>query len=122
MASLLATLLFAILPIPDITLYDTAATLEINHFYDGNGDLVFRQLIAWEYAGRVFFWRMDNSGTLSPVKHDSGWAVQWADKDGQLREVWAVSSIVTHTQWDREKEDRQNLGPNVRRRLKTRLP
>jgi hypothetical protein len=90
----------AILPVTDTVLRDTCERFERNNFFDGEGRLVFTQLVAWD-AERVFFWRMAKDGAL-PVERDhvhGGWLLRWNDS-GPMREVRARSYEETWTQHD----------------------
>lgn len=118
-----ALLLLAIVPY-DPVIRDSAPAAEKNHFYDDNGNLVFTQLIVydWPDAEYVWFWAMWNDGDRRPKVHatrdfEGGWRIRF--DDGQnLREIWTSSFIETHTQYDKELLNRELLPKEQRRPLR----
>lgn len=95
-----------------------ADVLEINHYYDDNGKLVFTQLIWWDWDGddhRVRDWRYLIDGVKVGRKHDNnntacirGRDAIWIER-GMLIRVRSRSHITTWTQYDREVKDREHL-------------
>ena len=104
-----------VLPVPDDSWHGRASMLENNHYFNENGDLVFVQLIAWD-GDRVWFWRMNKLGDLTPRREHGAWVVRWDDA-GVYRELRSITFVETWTQYDRELEDRPNLQPDCRRKL-----
>lgn len=118
-----AALLLAIVPY-DPVIRDSAPAAEQNHYYDDNANLVFTQLIVydWPDGEHVWFWSMWNDGEKRPKVRlqkdfEGGWRIRF--DDGQnLREIWTSSYQETHTQHDRELLDREHLPKEKRRPLR----
>lgn len=114
-----AYLLLAVIP-QDFVARDSVERLELNHFYDDNGQLVFTQLIGWERNKRCRFWKMDKTQSLIPLpdRQHGGYCVTWIDGD-LVRQVRAVSCGESWTQWDVELADREHLPQDQRRPLRS---
>ena len=102
---------------------DTADVIELNHYYDEQGNLVFDQLIFWEWWGEesayhVFAWRFVKSPSQIPRRdwHRGGYVIIWHDS-GQLRRVRSPARRETWTQYDPEVYDRRFVPQDQRRGL-----
>lgn len=117
-------LLLAILPAPHLPT-DAVDVLERNSFYNEQGQLVFIQLVGWDYQTdgelHVRFWRMDKDTVLTP-RYDHRlklWSLTWTDVETQRR-VLAGSYFESWLQYDPETADRTHLPVERRRPLKSR--
>lgn len=99
---------------------DTAAVVEVNWLYDGEGKLIFQQLILWDEAGGCIAWKLIKEGKPMPVRdwRGGGYVVLWSDGD-LLREVRARTFVETFTQHDPEIANRESLPKEFRRQLTT---
>jgi hypothetical protein len=125
MAGVLTVWLAVSLPPQDDLVRDRVGLIEINHFYNDHGELVFDQIIFWDWCpmeGRfqVRAWRMVKSPWQVPQRdwQRSGWWVLWLDGD-RLRLVHADAFRETWTQYDPEVVERGYLPPERRKGLKT---
>lgn len=121
--STLVTLLLCVVPPPPVALEDTVDKVEINHFYDPEGRLVFDQLIFYDWYAKdqrdqVRTWRLVKSPEILPRRqwgsslHLSHWM------DGEiLRKVYARSVTETWLQHDPELAEREYLPKEERREL-----
>jgi len=105
---------------------DRADIIELNHFFDENGKLVFHQVIFWRWwdeSGEfhVVAWRFVKSPGVAPVRDwpRNGFVSIWLDGD-VLRRVRSPSSRETWTQYDPEVHDRQFHSQNERPGLASR--
>jgi hypothetical protein len=122
---MLALLLLAIVPAEPI-LVDHVDLVELNHFYDEQGRLVFDQVIFYNWSPaaerfQVVDWRLVKDGTQLPA-HDwrqGCYVATWQDGE-VLRRVTAASYRETWTQYDPELVEREHLPKDARRKL-TRL-
>ena len=116
----LALLALTMLPVEGV-IDDRCDVIEINSLYDGEGGLVFQQIIFWDWGGRtgrrVVAWRLWKDPTKTPTrKHTGEWEVVW--QDGKvLRRVTACCFRRTWTQFDPELADRKNFPRDKRRGL-----
>lgn len=102
---------------------DRVDLVEINHFYDDQGRLVFDQLIFYDWCPQtskyqVRAWRLLKKPTQAP-RHDSIRGVHqclWLDGD-VLRRVEAKQLRETWTQHDPELTARKDLPRDQRRQL-----
>lgn len=115
-------LVFALLPVTPVV-EDAADVIEINRYYSQDGEMVFRQVIFWQWhreEGRyhVFAWRMLKSPELMPVwdQRRGEYTLRFLD-DGVMRRVRAPSLRESWTQYDPELLDRQSLPQAARRGL-----
>jgi hypothetical protein len=120
--ALVVTAVLALAP-PAAVLTDTAEIVELNHFFDADGRLVFDQIIFWEWrddlAGlHVFAWRLCKSSAQIPLRDwpRGGYSATWFDGD-RFRQVRARSFRETWTQYDPEVADHQFVPPDQRRGL-----
>lgn len=106
-----------------VVVVDRVDVVEVNHFYDGQGKLVFCQILWWEWradedgsAHRIVDWRLMKSSGQLPVRVDGVWRCQWTDGE-RLRRVDAWSYRETWTQEDPELVDRLSMPPDQLRKL-----
>lgn len=109
---------------------DQVDLVEINHFYDEQGRLVFDQIVYYEWShehGRfqVRDWRLLKSSAQIPLRswRDGVYVSEWNDfkqRDG-LRRVEAKLIRETWTQYDPELVERGFLPQEKRRELR-RIP
>lgn len=104
-------LIAGILPLPDIA-HDRVDAVEVSHFYDGDGRLVFDQVIFWQ-DGHVRAWRLFKTGDQWPFRSRGEYATIWFDGD-RLRCVRAISYRETWEQHDRELDDREKFPAHLR--------
>jgi hypothetical protein len=122
LGSILALLTAAATP-PEATPRDHVDLIEINHFLDEQGKLVFDQLIFYDWCelrGRfqVRAWRLMKSDAQRP-RYDfqtRDYVASWYDGDW-LREVRAPSVTETWTHHDPEVVERQFLPKEKRMEL-----
>ena len=112
MAALL--LLLGWLGAEPLVVTDRVDLLEVNHFYDANGEPVFTQFIWWDYNRAenrydVRAWKLDKG------EPQQGGTVTWWD--GGVRRVVAGQRRETFTQFDPELTAREVLSTDRRRGL-----
>ncbi len=107
---------------------DTVDLIEINHFYDENGKLVFDQLLFYDWSAKdarfqVRAWRLLKKNSQLPRRdwQRGDYQTTWHDGD-LLRHVRAKSIRETWTQYDPELIERANLAKDKRRELFTLKP
>lgn len=107
---------------------DFVDLMELNHFYDEKGDLVFTQCIFFDLPQdgarhSVVAWRLVKSESQYPARDwgNGGYVVRWADGE-TLREVRAGSVSYTFTQYDPELIEREFLPKEKRRELRAPKP
>jgi hypothetical protein len=110
---------------------DKVDLVEINHFFDEQGRLVFDQVIFYEWCPRecryqVRDWRLLKSDSQVPLRNwrDGNFVAIWHDfKDCDiLRRVSAAMIRETWTQYDPELAEREYLRDDQRRLLSKRAP
>lgn len=118
-------LLLSILPRGEVA-RETCDVVELNHFYDEEGRLVFDQVIFYDWdrsAGRhqVRAWRLVKHADQIPRRtygKGGGWVICW--QDGEVfRDIRAAAFRETWTQEDPELAEREFLPKEQRRELKT---
>lgn len=117
-------LLAAIVPQPDGVLRDQVDVIEVNHFHDDCGRLVFTQVIFWdwsesEYRYHVRAWRLVKQSQQLPHRDHArgGYAATW--QDGEIiRQVYAQGVRETWTQYDVEIVERETFPVERRRPLR----
>lgn len=115
-------LALAILPAPD-PIVDRVDLVEVNHFYDERGKLVFNQLLFYDWRPfqseyEVRAWRLLKGRDQRPERdHRSGEWVTIFHDGGIFREVRAAAIRETWTQHDPELTERDNLPKEKRRGL-----
>lgn len=117
----LLLLLTACLPINSSIVEDRVDVIEVNHFYDEEGRLVFDQIIFWEWCPvtkrhQVVAWRLLKKYSAWPERRGREWQSMWIDGE-LLRRVIAPSIRETWTQYDPELEERKLLRKEHRREL-----
>jgi hypothetical protein len=102
---------------------ETVDLMEVNHFYDEHGRLVFDQVIFYDWSQddarfMVRAWRLVKNPAQLPQRdwRDGGYASVW--QDGELmRHVRAKSIRETWTQYDPELVERDFLPKERRKEL-----
>lgn len=108
----------------DDVLRESTDLVELNHFYDDCGKLVFDQTIFYDWHPaesryHVRAWRLTKQAGLVPLQvGPKGWVCRWQDGE-QLRWVWSHSFRETWTQYDPELAEREILPKERRRELRT---
>ena len=99
--------------------------IEVNHFYDEHGRLVFDQVIFYDWSQddaryMVRAWRLVKNPAQLPQRDwkDGGYAAVWQDGD-LMRHVRAKSFRETWTQYDPELVEREFLPKERRKELMT---
>jgi len=96
--------------------------IEVNHFYDECGKLVFDQVIFydWDWNAeryQIRAWRLVKSPAILPVRDSAGYRSTW--QDGLIpRSVTATSFRETWTQYDPELVEREFLPKERRKELR----
>lgn len=101
--------------------------MEVNHFYDEQGRLVFDQVIFYDWSPEhsrymVRAWRLVKNPTQLPERdwRDGGYSAVW--QDGEIvRHVHASSMRETWTQYDPELAEREYLPKERRKELRKEL-
>jgi hypothetical protein len=113
----------SILPTPPDVLRDTCDLVELNHFYDEHGRLVFDQIIFWDWSDRdaryqVRSWRLVKTPDILPERDFArgGYACIWVDGE-VTRSVRSAGYRETWTQVDPELAEREILPKEKRREL-----
>ena len=98
--------------------------MEVNHFYDEQGRLVFDQIIFYDWSPEhsrymVRAWRMVKNPAQLPERdwRDGGYLTVWQDGE-VLRRIRAESIRETWTQYDPELIEREYLPRERRRELR----
>jgi len=119
----LAILLLAAVP-RDIA-REQCDLIEVNHFFDEHGRLVFDQIIFYDWSAddaryNVRSWRLVKSTSQLPQRDWStgGYEATWQDGD-LMRVVRAKQFSETWTQHDREIAERELLPKERRKELAT---
>lgn len=109
---------------------DQVDLIEINHFYDDQGRLVFDQVIYYDWCTdqsryQVRDWRLLKSPAQVPLRdwRDGGYVSEWQDfkQRNGVRRVKAKSVRETWTQYDPELVEREFLAQEKREAL-SRIP
>lgn len=109
----LLAIILAILPHDAHVVRDSVDCVEVNAMHDGEGTVVFRQVIGWEWShGRhtVAGWRGMSDKTWQPP------CVTWVDGQ-RLYVLRGRYWRTTHSQYDPEVVEREILYPCHRRGL-----
>jgi hypothetical protein len=120
----LALLTLLVVPRDDVA-RESVDLVELNHFYDENGRLVFDQVIFWDWSDRdaryqVAAWRLVKHEVQLPRPDCCGrkfWTVLWQDGD-RHRAITAHAYRETWTQYDPELAEREYLPAANRRELR----
>jgi hypothetical protein len=120
-ASLVA---FGIAPQEDVA-RESVDLIELNHFYDEHGRLVFDQVIFYDWSSsesryNVRAWRLVKNPSQLPQRDWSGggYSAMWQDGE-QIRHIRSKSIRETWTQYDPELVEREYLPKEKRKELKT---
>ena len=120
--NLLLLLLIGATPTTD-HIRDTVDLIEVNHYYDSQGRLVFDQVIFYEWSQpdarfHVTAWRLLKSSWQVPRKrwNDGCYTTTWRDGD-VMRCVVGRNMRETWTQFDPELVERDYLPREYRRGL-----
>lgn len=102
---------------------DEVDLIEVNHFYDEHGKLVFDQIIFYDWSAessryQVRAWRLLKTDSQLPKRNwkRREFVSVWHDGD-TLRQVRAAAVRQTWTQYDPELMDREHLPKERRREL-----
>ena len=115
--TILAAILLCLNPASIEPVRDRCAVIELNHFYDEAGRLVFSQFI-FRQPCEIIAWRMVKPG-YELFRTEGGWSLLWTDD--RFRRVDAMSFRETWTQFDPEVLERETLPNEERRELKAGL-
>lgn len=97
---------------------DTVAVAEVNHTFDGDGNLTFDQLLLWGEHGECIGWRLIKSPRMLPQRDwQNGGYVVLFDDGGVLREVRARTRDERWLQYDAEVLQRELIPVCQRRGL-----
>ncbi len=120
----IATLALSLNP-SEAVVADRVDVIEINHFYDEHGKLVFDQVLYFEWAPaqsryNVRAWRLLKSPAQVPQKdwRHGDYVATFYDGD-VLRKIRATSVRETWTQYDPELIEREYLPKERRRELRS---
>jgi hypothetical protein len=115
---------FAIAPQEDVT-RESVDLIELNHFYDEHGRLVFDQVIFYDWSAadaryNVRAWRLVKNPAQLPQRDWSsrGYSAMWQDGE-QIRHIHSMSIRETWTQYDPELVEREYLPKERRKELRT---
>ena len=104
---------------------ETVDLIEVNHFYDEHGRLVFDQVIFYDWSKddarfMVRAWRLVKNPAQLPERDwkDGGYMAVWQDGE-VLRHVHGQSMRETWTQYDPELVEREYLPKERRKELRT---
>lgn len=110
---------------PESVVTDRVDVIEINHFYDEHGKLVFDQVLYFEWSPsesryNVRAWRLLKSPAQLPQRdwERGDYVATFYDGDA-LREIRATSVRETWTQYDPELAEREHLPKERRRELRS---
>lgn len=134
-----AAILLTLIPHTDVQ-SDDIDVLELNHYYDGQGQAIFSQFIFWDWnpnlgTHTVRAWTMANTrknpqGNLvckgntplisgGPIPTAAGWVLRYTDRSTNHtpRRITARAYRETWTQFDPEVRDQERLAKQDRRPL-----
>ena len=116
----LAVILLCIVPV-ESTAVETVDSAELNHYFNGQGGIIFDQII-FRHHGEIVAWRLIKTPGQGPRRDwlAGGYVTTWNDGD-KLRQVRVQSYFETWTQdcceGDREINEREHLPQERRRQL-----
>jgi hypothetical protein len=109
----------------DDVVRESVDLIELNHFYDEHGRLVFDQVIFYDWAAgearyNVRAWRLVKNPAQLPQRdwRTGGYSAMWQDGE-QVRYIHSKSIRETWTQYDPELVEREYLPKERRRELRT---
>jgi hypothetical protein len=112
-----------IAPQEDVT-RESVDLIELNHFYDEHGRLVFDQVIFYDWSAgearyNVRAWRLVKNPSQLPQRDWSGggYSAMWHDGE-QIRHIRSKSIRETWTQYDPELVEREYLPKERRKELR----
>jgi hypothetical protein len=115
---------FGIAPQEDVA-RESVDLIELNHFYDEHGRLVFDQVIFYDWSAadaryNVRAWRLVKNPAQLPQRDwtAGGYSAMWQDGD-QLRHIRSKSIRETWTQYDPELVEREYLPKERRKELRS---
>lgn len=118
------TVAFGIAPQEDVS-REAVDLIELNHFYDEHGRLVFDQVIFYDWSAsdsryNVRAWRLVKNPAQLPQRDwaSGGYSALWQDGE-QLRHIRSRSIRETWTQYDPELVEREYLPKERRKELRT---
>lgn len=110
---------------PEYVATDRVDVIEVNHFYDEHGKLVFDQILYYEWSAaqsryNVRAWRLLKSPAQVPQRdwERGDFVARFYDGDA-LREIRAATVRESWTQYDPELIEREYLPKEQRRELRT---
>ena len=108
----------------DIVAHEQVDLIEVNHFHDEQGRLVFDQTIFYDWSSShsrymVRAWRLVKSPSQLPQRNwkDDSYSAIWHEND-VLRRVQAPAIRETWTQYDPELAEREYLPKEKRKELR----
>ncbi|MBW8883626.1 MAG: hypothetical protein JF612_02375 [Planctomycetia bacterium] len=109
----------------DDVVRESVDLIELNHFYDEHGRLVFDQVIFYDWAAgearyNVRAWRLVKNPAQLPQRdwRLGGYSAMWQDGE-QIRYIHSKSIRETWTQYDPELVEREYLPKERRKELRT---
>ena len=109
----------------DDVVRESVDLIELNHFYDEHGRLVFDQVIFYDWAAgearyNVRAWRLVKNPAQLPQRdwRLGGYSAMWQDGE-QIRYIYSISIRETWTQYDPELVEREFLPKERRKELRT---
>jgi len=101
---------------------DKVTLIEINHYYDGKGGLVFDQIIFYDWIPRkrkfeVVAWRMLKEPCQVPRLINGKWVSIWYDGDKFRKVISDLKPRETWSNFDPELEERTYLAKDLRKGL-----
>ena len=115
---------FGIAPQEDVA-RESVDLIELNHFYDEHGRLVFDQVIFYDWSAadaryNVRAWRLVKNPAQLPQRDwtGGGYTALWQDGE-QIRHIYSKSIRETWTQYDPELVEREYLPKEKRKELRT---
>ncbi len=116
-------LAFGIAPQEDVA-RESVDLIELNHFYDEHGRLVFDQVIFYDWSAgdsryHVRAWRLVKNPSQLPQRDwaGGGYSAMWQDGE-QIRNIRSKSIRETWTQHDPELVEREYLPKEKRKELR----
>jgi hypothetical protein len=102
---------------------DEVDIIEVNHFFNGQANLVLDQIIFWDWyeeyeCFNVIDWRLMKSKSQIPIRYKEGYRAFWKDeKDEVIRETYSRWKRETWTLYDPEAYNRSILDIHQRKGL-----
>jgi len=114
----------AISPREDVAT-ESVDLVEVNHFYDDQGRLVFDQLLFYDWSNddaryQLRAWRMVKNNSQLPQRNwqTGGYSAVWQDGD-ILRKIVSPAARESWTQYDPELTEREFLPKERRKELRS---